>query len=119
MAPVPMIPTRIGIIILTAALSLHRYMRTFGLFFLREMRDAVVNQAADALEELDARVAEVVFGGVRPHLLQQRHRRLANEATSMGFGLFHFSSPSSPPSVSYFPASRGWGKGPPSRSAAR
>src|SRR5690348_9282410 len=79
------------------------------------MRDAVVNQAADTLEKLDAGVAEVVLGGIRPHLLEQRDGRFANEASTRVFGLFHIRPPSSPPSISYFPTLRGWGKGPPSR----
>src|ERR1051325_7642520 len=104
---------------------LHGHMRAFG-FVLGKVCDAVVNQTAQPLQELDARVAEVVAGGFAPHALHNRNRGGAEEAAgSMGVGprllfagagiLRPSRSPSSPRSVSYSPTLRATGKAPPSK----
>src|SRR5262249_38497987 len=75
---------------------LYRYVRTLVLF-AREVGDAVVDEAADAFQELDPGVAEMVARGVRPHPLQNRDRRSAKKAAGVGRrrrgrigGFFHF-----------------------------
>src|SRR6516164_692403 len=86
---------------------LHVDVRTLPLF-PRQVRDAVVDQASQALQKLHPRIAEMAARGVRPAALQHWQRGGAEEAAGgpHGFGsgglsrLFHFSSPSSPRSES-------------------
>src|ERR1035441_7175153 len=103
----------------------HRHVRALGLL-ARHMGDLFVEQAAQALEELHARVAEVVARGCAHQVFQHRHRGLAKEAASgvsvgsgSGVFLFHLMSPSFRRSVSYSPTWRARAKGSPSSSVSR
>jgi len=49
-----------------------------------QVRDAVVDQAADAFEKLDARSAKVVARFGRPQLFEKRNRHVADEAAVRG-----------------------------------
>src|SRR5690242_5296362 len=84
----------------------------------------MIDDAANALEHLDPRIAEVLAGVFRPELLQKGHGHVAEEAARRPvFGgcsfLFHISSPSFPRSILYSPTSRAWAKGRPWRWAGR
>src|SRR5690349_1965481 len=92
------------------------------------MGDAIVDQASQAFQKLDARVAKVVASGFAPHVLHDRDRGGAEETAGAvgvrlllsGAGIFrHWKSPSSQRSVSYSPTLHEWAKGPPSKSAGR
>src|SRR5580658_434892 len=61
----------------------HSDVRTLALLVAREMRDAVVDQAADALQKLDARVAEVIVGGFGPQTFQHGDRGGADKTSGL------------------------------------
>src|SRR5580658_6919893 len=61
----------------------HSDVRTLALLVAREMRDAVVDQAADALQKLDARVAEVIVSGFGPQALQHWDRGGADKTSGL------------------------------------
>src|ERR1039458_673473 len=63
--------------------SLHGDVGAF-VFLLGQVRNAVVDQAADALQKLDPRGAEVIACVSRPQLFQKRHRHVAHEAAVSG-----------------------------------
>src|SRR6266496_139461 len=87
---------------------LYRDVRSFD-FLAREMGDPVVQQAPDAFQKFDARVAKVVPRHVRPAALDQRPHggtekaaRLVLRVFGPGSGfVFHISSPSFRRSESY------------------
>ena len=63
-------------------------VRPLALLVARKMRNAVVDQAADPLQKLDARVTEVIVGGFGPQALQHGNRGGADETSRlMGVGL--------------------------------
>src|ERR1019366_1382952 len=100
-------------------------VRAFGLL-ARQVGDAFVEQAAQPLEKLDARIAEVVARGFAHQAFQHRHRGGAEEAalgvrvgSAGGSFFFHLRSPSFRRSVSYSPTLRARAKGWPSRWASR
>src|SRR5579872_3824758 len=106
---------------IAAGRSLDDDVRAF-LVLARQVVDPRVENAANSLQELDPRIAEMLPGVLRPKLLEERDGNGAEEAagrmrfTGGGF-FFHISSPSSPRSTSYSLTWRGWGKGRPWRSA--
>src|SRR5574340_652046 len=74
---------------------LHRNPRALGLV-PREVRDPVVDDAADPAQKFDPRGAEMVAGRIRPYIAHQRPQIQAEEAArALGSRLAFVHSPAS------------------------